>query len=249
MIEIHDGLNAKLRQQKDGRLEEEEELQLCSIAKSYALCENAIAVLSNLRTDKSYIYYGKVSNILGFEPAGSYEKIDSIWEEKILDRIHPDDRRRRNLQELVYYQFVITSHSDKAFDWYLENTMRMSDKNGKYLPSRHRIFYFKGKGQRGVSYAICLFSLATKTSKVAVMKNSLTGEERLLDIDEKSLLSEREVTIMKLVNEGLSSKAISVRLDISKNTVDRHRQNIINKMQASNMVEACHKAKQLGLTE
>lgn len=247
MIETIDKLDEKLRQQMDGRLDEDEELQLRFIAKSYAMCENAIAVLSNLRTDRSHIYYGRTSDILGFESAGSYEMIDSIWEEKILNRIHPDDQRRRYLQELIYYQFVSTSHSDKAFDWYLENAMRMSDNSGKFLPARHRIFYFKGKGQRGVCYALCLFNLATKTTKLAVMRNSLTGEERAMDIDEKQLLSERETTIMNMVSEGLSSKVISMRLDISKNTVDRHRQNIINKLQASNMAEACHKAKQLGL--
>lgn len=249
MVNIDDKLNEKLRQQMDGRLDEDEELKLRLIAKSYAMCENSIAVLSNLRTDKSYIYYGKTSNILGFEPAGSYEKIDSIWEEKILNRIHLDDQRRRNLQELAYNHFVTTSHTDDAYEWHMENTMRMADKSGKYVPVLHRVFYFKGKGQRGVSYAICLFNLATKVSKNAVIKNSLTGEERQIDIDEKQMLSEREITILTLVREGLSSKAISSKLDISKNTVDRHRQNIINKMQASNMAEACHKAKQLGLVE
>ena len=245
MSEIDDKLNEKLRQQMDGLFDEDEEQRFRLIAKSYAMCENSIAVLSNLRTDKSYIYYGRTSNVLGFEPAGSYENIDSIWEEKILCRIHPDDQRRRNLQELAYNHFVIASHTDNAFDWYMENTMRMADMSGKYLNTLHRIFYFQGKGQRGVSYAICLFNLAVKTSKVAVMKNTLTGEERQIDIDEKQLLSEREITIIKLVSQGLSSKIIASKLDISKNPVDRHRQNIINKMQASNMTEACHKAKQL----
>lgn len=42
---------------RDGQLEEDEELQLRFIAKSYAICENSIAVLSNLRTNKSHIYY------------------------------------------------------------------------------------------------------------------------------------------------------------------------------------------------
>lgn len=247
MIEINDKLDEKLRQQMDGRLEEDEELQLRFVAKAYAICENSIAVLSNLRTNKSHIYYGKTSDLLGFEPVGSYEKIESIWEEKILSRIHPDDQRRRQLQELAFCQFVCSLHSEKAFDWHMENTMRMADRNGKYIPTRHRIFYFKGNGQRGVCYTICLFNIATKTNKLAIMKNSLTGEERQIDIDEKQLLSEREITIMNMVSEGLQSKAISTRLEISKNTVDRHRQNIISKMQASNMAEACHKAKQLGL--
>lgn len=245
MSEIDDKLNEKLRQQKDGLLDEDEEQKYRLIAKVYAMCEHSIAVLSNLRTDKSYVYYGKTSHVLGFEPVGSYEKIDSIWEEKILCRIHPDDQRRRNLQELAYNHFVINQHTDNAFDWYMENTMRMADKSGKYINTLHRIFYFQGKGQRGVSYALCLFNLAVKTNKVAVMKNRFTGEERQMDVDERQLLTGREMTIIKLVSQGLSSKAIAMMLNISKNTVDRHRQNIINKMQASNMTEACHKAKQL----
>ena len=131
MIEINDKLDEKLRQQMDGRLEENEELQLRFVAKAYAMCENSIAVLSNLRTNKSHIYYGKTSDLLGFEPVGSYEKIESIWEEKILSRIHPDDQRRRQLQELAFCQFVCSLHSEKAFDWHMENTMRMADRNGK----------------------------------------------------------------------------------------------------------------------
>lgn len=71
MIEINDKLEEKLRQQMDGRLEEDEELQLRFVAKVYAMCENSIAVLSNLRTNKSHIYYGKTSDLLGFEPVGS----------------------------------------------------------------------------------------------------------------------------------------------------------------------------------
>ncbi len=249
MIEIDDKLNEKLRQQMDCQLDEDEELNLRFIAKSYAMCENSIAVLSNLRTDRSYIYYGKTSDILGLDSHGRFEKIDSIWEEKILCRIHPEDQRRRNLLELAFHHFVTTSHTDNAFDWHMENTLRMADKSGKYLPVLHRIFYFQGKGQRGISYAICLFNLNAKAGKLIILKNSLTGEERQMNIDKKQLLSEREITILTLVGEGLSSKIISSKLNISKNTVDRHRQNIISKMQASNMAEACHKAKQLGLME
>ena len=75
MSEIDDKLNEKLRQQMDGLFDEDEEQRFRLIAKSYAMCENSIAVLINLRTDKSYIYYGRTSNVLGFEPAGSYEKM------------------------------------------------------------------------------------------------------------------------------------------------------------------------------
>ncbi len=249
MIEIDDKLNDKFRQQMDGRHDENEELEFRLIAKSYAMFENSIAVLSNLRVGSSFIYFGRVSDILGFEPSGCYQKVDSVWEEEILCRIHIDDQQRRNLQELAYYHLVSTSHSDDAFAWHLENTMRMSDKNGKYHPVIHRIFYFKGDGQRGISYALCLYNLTSKVNKMATLKNTLTGEERCLNVEDKQRITDREKMILAKVCEGLPSKVIGELLKISKHTVDRHRQNIISKLQVMNMTEACHKAKQLGFIE
>lgn len=249
MIDIDDTLNERLRRQMDGLYDEDEVMRLRNIAKSYAICENSIAVLSNLRTDTSYIYFGKTSDILGFEPSGSYQQVASIWEEEIFRRIHPADLQRRDREELAFYHIVSAAHSDKSFAWYMEQTVRMSDNNGKYMPVLHRIFYFQGAGQRGISYALCLYNLTTKTSRVARLRNSLTGEERQLDVDEHQLLTEREKMVLSLVRKGFSSKAISEQLVISKHTVDRHRQNIISKLQSANMAEACHKAKELGLVE
>lgn len=249
MIDIDDTLNERLRRQMDGQYDEDEVMRLRSIAKSYALCENSIAVLSNLRTDTSYIYFGQTSDLLGLEPSGSYQEVDSIWEEEIFKRIHPADAQRRNREELAFYHMVATAHSDKSFAWYMEQTMRMSDAKGKYLPVLHRIFYFQGAGQRGISYALCLYNVTAKMSRVARLRNSLTGEERQLDVEERQLLTEREKMVLAMVRRGFSSKAISDQLAISKHTVDRHRQNIIAKLHSANMAEACHKAKELGLTE
>ena len=42
----------------DGIYAQDEEQRLCLIAQSYSICENSIAVLSNLRTGKSHIFFG-----------------------------------------------------------------------------------------------------------------------------------------------------------------------------------------------
>lgn len=81
------------------------------------------------------------------------------------------------------------------------------------------------------------------------MVNTLTGERRKLDVESNSLLSEREISVLQLIRNGKSSKLIAELLEISKHTVDRHRQNIIGKLQVSNTTEACHKAKILGLID
>lgn len=53
MIEIDERLNQKFHQQMDGVHAQDEEQRLCLIAQSYSICENSIAVLSNLRTGKA----------------------------------------------------------------------------------------------------------------------------------------------------------------------------------------------------
>ena len=52
------------------------------LACSYARIENAIAVLSDLRTGSSYIYYGGFSRILGIDKSGKEDELSSIWEDE-----------------------------------------------------------------------------------------------------------------------------------------------------------------------
>lgn len=50
-----------------------------------------------------------------------------------------------------------------------------------------------------------------------------------------TLLSKRELEILKLVAEGFSSKQIAATLFISPRTVETHRKNIINKTNLGNL--------------
>lgn len=62
------------------------------IARGYADIENAIVVLSDMHASTSYMYYGSFSDILGLKHSDTEEdQIGSIWEEKILQLINPDD--------------------------------------------------------------------------------------------------------------------------------------------------------------
>lgn len=79
--------------------------------------------------------------------------------------------------------------------------------------------------------------------------NTITGEKQLLVIDEGNILTEREKIVLQMIQSGKSSKMIADRLEISKHTVDRHRQNIIAKLRVNNTTQACHKAKRLGLID
>lgn len=233
----------------DGVYAQDEEQRLCMIAQSYSICENSIAVLSNLRTGKSHIFFGKSCQILGLGKPNTIQTVDSVWEEEIYHRIHPDDWKKRCLQELTFFRLISSSHSKETFSWYLENTIRMHGKYGEYHYWKHRIFYFSGNGQQGISYSLCLYNLTSEDSGTAYLINSMTGEKKILLTNEHQLLSKREKLVLRMIQKGKSSKMIADRLEISKHTVDRHRQNIIAKLRVNNTTEACHKAEELGMID
>jgi len=60
-------------------------------------------------------------------------------------------------------------------------------------------------------------------------------------------LSAREIEVLSCLARGLTTAQISNELFISENTVKTHVRHILEKLEASNRVEATRKAVQLGL--
>ena len=67
------------------------------------------------------------------------------------------------------------------------------------------------------------------------------------DVSKKSILSNRETEILKLIASGLSSKEISHQLVIAKYTVDVHIKNIYQKLEVNSRTKAIHVAQNIGL--
>jgi DNA-binding NarL/FixJ family response regulator len=68
------------------------------------------------------------------------------------------------------------------------------------------------------------------------VKNILAMQE-LVDesgLPDMNVLSRREIDVVQLIKEGLSSKEIAVRLEISLKTVEVHRYNILRKLKLKN---------------
>lgn len=218
------------------------------IAGNYAQMENAIAVLSDWRTNTSYIYYGKFSQMLDTNLKED-EKVYSIWEEKIFSFIHLDDLMERHLQELRFFYFIKHLPPHKYTDYYMAGKLRMKSKTGNYIPVLHRIFYIPGPSRRSLWLALCLYTPVVIGMSVKYMiVDSVTGNiTELTKQNDSKILSEREKQILRLIDKGLMSKEIAQILSISINTVSRHRQEILSKLQVKNSIEACRIAKELEL--
>lgn len=72
--------------------------------------------------------------------------------------------------------------------------------------------------------------------------NSLTVQ------DVYSVLSSREIEILKLITAGKPNKAIANRLSISIKTVEKHRSNIMQKLEIHNVVDLVKYALRSGVT-
>ncbi len=218
------------------------------MAYNYARLENAIAVLSDLRTNVSYVYYGKFSRVLGMEE-GIECKISSIWEEDIFQLLYPDDLAEKHLHELCFFHFIKRQPKERRADYYLMSKFRMRTKTTSYIPVWHRMFYISVPSNETLWLALCLYSpLLFEIPDKCLVVNSVNGQTfELGESLDSQILSSREKQILSLVDKGMTSKDIANIFSISINTVSRHRQEILNKLQVRNSIEACRIAKKLGI--
>lgn len=219
------------------------------IASNYACMENAVAVLSDLRTNESYIYYGGFSRTLDIGKCGKEGEVPSIWEDEIFRLIHPDDLADKHLQELCFFHFVKGRPKGRRTDYYLTSRLRMKNRSNGYTPVLHRMFYVPAPAGDTLWLALCLYSpLLFDMPARCMIVDSVSGQMKELDRqDNTKILSSREKQVLSLIDKGLTSKEISSSLNISVNTVSRHRQEILGKLQVKNSIEACRVAKDLKL--
>lgn len=219
------------------------------MAANYARLEQAIAVLSDLRADASYAYYGGFAATLGLCAGAEEGRIASIWEEDIFRHIHPDDLEEKYWQELRFFHFVQRQPAAKRPAFHLASRLRMKDASGRYLTVLHRMYYVFAPSGHSVWFSLCLYSpLAGDIPYRGMAVDALTGQvTELSRRDDGRLLTEREKEILRLIDRGLTSKHMAETLSISIHTVSRHRQEILAKLQVKNSPEACRVARELGL--
>ncbi len=92
--------------------------------------------------------------------------------------------------------------------------------------------------------ALCLYNFLDDEFAInkpdRTIVNSATGEIIKPDHQKPTnILSAREKEILQLIRKGKMSKEIADLFSISINTVNRHRQNILEKLRVNNSHEAC----------
>lgn len=219
------------------------------IARNYAHIENVIAVLSDLRSKVSHIYYGGFSKMLGIGNCGDEDRVSSIWEETIFRLIHPDDLEWKYLQELCFLDYVKRQPVNSRGNYFLMSKLRMKSVSHGYCQVLHRVFYVRVPSDGSLWLALCLYGPMPIDSRAdCLFVDSVSGQAVEFDKKEgRKILTAREKQVLNLIDKGSTSKEIAEKLSISINTVSRHRQEILGKLQVRNSIEACRVAKSLKL--
>ncbi len=200
----------------------------CRIAEMYAEIENSIAGVSDLKSRVGYICYGKIAEYLKIGSKGDCHKVDSIWEDEVFSLILPEDVEKRHVDELRFIHFLKNVPVYHRKDYYLNVSLRVKEKYGHHLVMRHRDFCLGYLSNGSFRYMLALYSLTNGGNGPSTIVNSITGESMaIMQHDCQDILTNREKQILRMINDGVISKEIAQRLDISINTVNTHRQNIL----------------------
>lgn len=229
-------------------------LECQKLAKSLTLVNNGCAVLSDMAANKSYFTIGSFGDLLGLSPEDiSQEMIDSLDEDCIYTRIHPEDLVDKRMLELKFFFFLCEKPIEERLKYRSSCRIRIQDRSGTYRYVANKTQILRNSPCGNMWLALCQYDLSSdQTPMVSInslVTNIETGDVFPINLYEerKNILSDREKEILILIKEGLLSKEISFRLGITIHTVNRHRQNIINRLSVGNSFEAVRAAEMMKL--
>ena len=169
------------------------------------------------------------------------EYIEASQEIDIEKLVHPDDWEVVRRIDKKVWEFLNTLPEEEKLTYKYIYELRVLER-GKYVRMIYqmRILAFKEDNFLAMGIIDIAPEQSANTSVRFQIKNCLTDEIVPFAIESAAdnLLTPREREVLALANEGMFSKEISKKLNISIHTVNRHRQNILEKLQVDNMIEA-----------
>jgi DNA-binding CsgD family transcriptional regulator len=194
----------------------------------------------NLRTMSFDFISPEIKGVLGYEPGEMNIPL-------FLSSIHPDDHGFFLKFETEISKFF--HNLDPAFipDYKVRSDYRVKRKDGTYVRLLQQLINLEW-GPEGTFHRI--FGVHTditdikKEGKPVLSFIGLNGQPSFIDVKIQEehvagmdLLSEREMQVLILLAQGKNSRAIAEELFISKETVDKHRKNILAKTNTRNTAE------------
>lgn len=225
-----------------------------AMAESLVCATNACCVITDASCDTCYLFAGDLGMLFGIsDESRTYSKICSSDEDVIYNRIHPEDLVEKRTLEYEFFKYVDGMPAQEKMRHKATCKIRIMDRSGKYLYIDNSTQVIKPSPAGKIWLILCCYDLSPVQQRAEGIdphiKNNHTGEIISLSFAgiRQHILTNREKEILLLIKEGKLSKQIADMLGISIHTVNRHRQNILEKLSVGNSVEAIMAATSMGL--
>lgn len=176
----------------------------------------------------------------GFNP-------DTLTFNDVLGAIHPDDIDFVVKAEAFLTKFFYENVGrEKLLNYKISYSHRCRLENGEYVLFNHQALMLTMDNNGGYGKSLNIHTRIDHLSSFNTYKISLiglNGEPSYMNLsleeDNKEFaeFSKREIDIIKLIGEGLSTIEIAEKLFISPLTVKKHRNNILTKSNSKNTAE------------
>lgn len=170
-------------------------------------------------------------------------------------RIHPDDLAFVLETDNLQHRFFSTLPFHEKKNYKLVYDFRTQNADGIYVRHMHQSIPLE-QDQKGKTWLTLVIShpmseRAPNEKPQRRMINIKTGELHLFNnVDGESsgmVLTKREKEVLLLISRGYDSYNIADKMQISINTVNNHRQNILRKTKTENATQAVLYAKRIGI--
>lgn len=215
------------------------------LADSFISISEGCAVITDASCDQCYLYAGALGNILGiFESYPVVKSFASSDEDVIYNRMHPEDLVEKRMLEYEFFKFVNPFSGTEKLNYQATCRIRLKNAADEYILIDNSTQIISPSPAGKIWLILCTYTLASdqKWSGTInpVIKNNHSADLIKLSFNDRKrhILTVREKEILLLIKEGKASKQIAEILDISINTVNRHRQNILEKLSVANSIEA-----------
>lgn len=211
------------------------------------------AVITDAASDNCYLFIGSLGKLLGIVADSPYRcEYNSSDEDAIYARIDPRDLVEKRMLEYEFFKYINGLSGDEKKGYQATCRLRMqADEKVFVVTNTTQVVCPSPRGK--IWLILCTYHLDSdqkwRGDIAPAIKNNHNGEIIELQFNErkKHIISDREKEIMRLIKDGYASKQIADKLSISIHTVNRHRQNIIDKLSVSNSIEAITAAEAMGL--
>ncbi|HNY03181.1 MAG TPA: helix-turn-helix transcriptional regulator [Bacteroidales bacterium] len=164
---------------------------------------------------------------------------------------HPDDLPLLYENGNYFLQYGIRMPVDRRKDYKLVTEYRLLTDEGRCIRVIEQQMILENDRRGNIWLGICILDLSPDQDPQGPFRSRLinirTGDIFMFPPPgSDNSLTSREQEILKLIARGLISKEIADKLFISVNTVNTHRQRILEKLQAGNAMEAVRYAAERG---